>query len=53
MDHNGQPVRRYDESLDPSEMIPDIDALIDNISDNISDDSDSDGARITTTTPAQ
>jgi len=31
IDHRGQPVRRYDESLDPSEIVPDIDVLLDNI----------------------
>merc|ERR1712198_820185 len=31
LDHRGQPIRRYDESLDPSEIVPDIDALINNI----------------------
>lgn len=28
VDRAGQPVRRYDESLDPSEIVPDIDALL-------------------------
>jgi len=31
LDHRGQPVRRYDESLDPSEIVPDIDTLLDNL----------------------
>merc|ERR1712227_710186 len=31
IDHRGQPVRRYDESLDPLEIVPDIDVLLDNI----------------------
>ena len=50
LDHNGQPVRRYDESLDPSEIIPDIEALMDNIphSGDIEE-----GDEITTTGPAQ
>jgi len=34
LDHRGQPIRRYDESLDPSEIVPDIDALINNIQDD-------------------
>ena len=51
-DHNGQPVRRYDESLDPSEIIPDIDALMDNIP---QEDHNEDGANdeITTMGPSQ
>jgi len=28
VNHQGQPVRRYDESLDPSELVPDIDVLL-------------------------
>jgi len=28
LDHNGQPVRRYDESLDPKDIIPDINVLL-------------------------
>jgi len=28
LDHNGQPMRRYDESLDPEDIIPDIDVLL-------------------------
>ena len=31
LDHNGQPMRRYDESLDPEEIIPDIDVLLNNL----------------------
>jgi len=31
INHEGQPIRRYDESLDPSEIVPDIDALLENI----------------------
>ena len=31
LDHRGQPVRRYDESLDPSEIVPDIETLLDNL----------------------
>jgi len=31
INHEGQPIRRYDESLDPSELVPDIDALLENI----------------------
>merc|ERR1719495_2840731 len=27
VNHEGQPVRRYDESLDPSELVPDIDVI--------------------------
>ena len=52
LDHNGQPVRRYDESLDPSEIIPDIDALMDNIP---QEDDNEDGANdeITTMGPSQ
>ena len=48
LDHNGQPVRRYDESLDPSEIIPDIEALMDNIP-RSGDNED----EITTSGPAQ
>ena len=28
LNHKGEPVRRYDESLDPKEIIPDIDNLL-------------------------
>lgn len=28
LDHKGQPVRRYDESLDPMQLVPDIDFLL-------------------------
>ena len=49
LDHNGQPVRRYDESLDPSEIIPDIDSLMDNIPQG--DDNEDD--EITTMGPSQ
>jgi len=35
IDHRGQPVRRYDESLDPSEIVPDIDVLLDNIDNGV------------------
>jgi len=28
VNHKGQPVRRYDESLDPSKLVPDIDVLL-------------------------
>ena len=28
IDENGHPVRRYDESLDPMDIVPDIDALL-------------------------
>jgi len=28
LDHSGQPIRRYEESLDPERIIPDIDALL-------------------------
>ena len=28
LDHNGKPMRRYDESLDPKDIIPDIDVLL-------------------------
>jgi len=31
LDHNGQPMRRYDESLDPEDIIPDIDVLLNNL----------------------
>ena len=31
LDHNGQPLRRYDESLDPEDIIPDIDVLLKNL----------------------
>jgi len=33
LDDKGQPMRRYDESLDPSEIIPDIDVLLKNLED--------------------
>ena len=29
LDHRGQPVRRYDESMDPLDIAPDIEALLD------------------------
>lgn len=51
LDHNGQPVRRYDESLDPSEIIPDIDALMDNIPQEADNDNEDD--EITTMGPSQ
>merc|ERR1712029_1054358 len=35
LDHRGQPIRRYDESLDPSEIVPDIDVLLDNIDNGV------------------
>ena len=35
LDHRGQPVRRYDESLDPSEIVPDIETLLDNLAGDI------------------
>jgi len=28
LDHTGQPLRRYDEALDPMEIVPDIDVLL-------------------------
>jgi len=28
VNHQGQPVRRYDESLSPADMVPDIDVLL-------------------------
>ena len=31
LDHTGQPLRRYDESLDPEDIIPDIDVLLKNL----------------------
>jgi len=31
LDHRGQPMRRYDESLDPEDIIPDIDILLKNL----------------------
>jgi len=31
LDHRGQPMRRYDESLDPEDIIPDIDLLLNNL----------------------
>lgn len=31
LNERGQPVRRYDESLDPMEIVPDIDALLKNV----------------------
>ena len=29
LDHRGQPVRRYDEAMDPLDIAPDIDMLLD------------------------
>ena len=31
LDYNGQPMRRYDESLDPLSIVPDIDVLLDRL----------------------
>jgi len=31
LDYNGQPMRRYDESLDPLSIVPDIDILLDRL----------------------
>ena len=53
LDHNGQPVRRYDESLDPSEIIPDIEALMDNIPRSGDNEEGDNGDEITTLGPAQ
>jgi len=53
LDHNGQPVRRYDESLDPSEIIPDIEALMDNIPRSGDNEEGDNSDEITTLGPAQ
>lgn len=34
LDHKGQPMRRYDESLDPTSIIPDIEVLLKNLEDS-------------------
>ena len=52
LDHNGQPVRRYDESLDPSQIIPDIESLLDNIPHNEDDGVNDNDDEITTVGPS-
>ena len=34
LNEQGRPVRRYDESLDPMEIVPDIDAMLERIEKN-------------------